>query len=56
MTPKKSPYAAHLGPHEWTHPIAELGGKRACRKCGHIATGRQDFFAVQRAKRKGEVL
>jgi hypothetical protein len=44
-------YSSHDGPHEWSLPVAELGGKRACRKCGHIAAGREDFFAVQKAKR-----
>lgn len=49
------PYRAHDGPHQWSLPVAELGGKRACRKCGHIAKGREDFFSIRRAVRKREV-
>jgi hypothetical protein len=48
-------YATHPGRHEWSLPVAELAGKRVCRNCGHIAKGREDFFDVQRARRKQEV-
>ncbi len=51
-----SQYAPHTGSHAWGLPVAELGGKRACRKCGHIASGREDFFDIKAKEKKGEVL
>jgi hypothetical protein len=40
--------------HNWSYPVAELGGKRACRQCGKIATReemRAIFFAERNALR-----
>lgn len=57
MSDLRSRYKPHPGSdHEWSLPVAELGGRRACRKCAHVATGREDFFDVRRALRKKEIV
>jgi len=51
-----SAYRPHPGgKHEWSLPVAKLAGKRACRNCGHIQNGREDFFSTRRAIAKKEV-
>ena len=56
MSAKLSCYKPHKGEdHYWSLPISELGGGRACRKCGHIQSGRADRLAIKRAKARKEI-
>ncbi len=40
--------------HQWSNPVDELGGNRACRKCGHIADRdeRRSIFFEARAEQR----
>ncbi len=48
-TPPSSRYRSHYGePHSMTLPLPELGGGRACRRCGLLET------AIRRIEREGK--